>query len=161
MHERSHLLTGYIVLWADGGVPRSCAGTDRHRVVSFVDDDNSIFESDIEKLATAGITRGCNPPQNDRFCPDDRVTRAVMATFLTRALNLPTDPPAGFFVGEQSKALVTRYESRRDTTEGQIPDIYNASYLPRSFATGMDVLPDPDDVDIVNSPGRYTGWDLL
>ena len=84
-----------------------------------------------------------------------------MATFLTRALNLPTDPPAGFSVGEQSKALVTRYESRRDTTEGQIPDIYNARYLPRSFATGMDVLPDPDDVDIVNSPGRYTGWDLL
>ena len=41
----------------------------------FVDDNDSIFESDIEKLAAAGITAGCNPPDNDRFCPDNHVTR--------------------------------------------------------------------------------------
>ncbi|MEA2002907.1 MAG: S-layer homology domain-containing protein, partial [Actinomycetota bacterium] len=55
----------------------------------FVDDDGSIFEADIERLATAGITKGCNPPINDKYCPDDQVTRAQMAAFLTRALNLP------------------------------------------------------------------------
>jgi len=128
---------------------------------SFADDDGSIFETDIEKLAQAGITQGCNPPANDQFCPYSRVTRAQMATFLTRALDLPTQPPPGFALGNEDRALVTRYESRRDTSEGQIPDIYNARYSPRSFTTGLDVLPDPDDVDLVNSPGRYDGWDVL
>ncbi len=42
---------------------------------TFRDDDNSIFESAIEWLAATGITKGCNPPVNDRFCPDDTVTR--------------------------------------------------------------------------------------
>lgn len=60
----------------------SPTGTDR-----FVDDD-SIFEADIEALAAAGITLGCNPPANDRFCPADPVTRAQMASFLVRALDL-------------------------------------------------------------------------
>jgi hypothetical protein len=55
---------------------------------SFVDDDWSVFESDIEWLAESGITKGCNPPANDRFCPDARVTRGEMAAFLVRALGL-------------------------------------------------------------------------
>ena len=53
----------------------------------FVDDDDSIFEADIDKLATAGVTKGCNPPTNDRFCPTDNVTRGQMAAFLRRALS--------------------------------------------------------------------------
>jgi hypothetical protein len=53
---------------------------------SFLDDNNSVFEQDIEKLKTAGVTSGCNPPLNDRYCPDDYVTRAQMAAFLYRAL---------------------------------------------------------------------------
>jgi hypothetical protein len=52
----------------------------------FSDDDDSIFEADIERLAAAGITRGCNPPANTRFCPDAAVTRAQMAAFLVRAM---------------------------------------------------------------------------
>ena len=58
-------------------------GTDTDR---FVDDDSSIFEGDINRLAAAGITLGCNPPDNDRYCPDRFVSRAEMASFLTRAL---------------------------------------------------------------------------
>nr|MDJ0665582.1 S-layer homology domain-containing protein [Acidimicrobiia bacterium] len=59
----------------------------------FRDDDGSIFEADIERLAAAGITAGCNPPANDRFCPDKPVTRAQMAAFLRRGLtNEGTDP---------------------------------------------------------------------
>ena len=54
----------------------------------FVDDNDSIFETDIERLSAAGITAGCNPPTNNRFCPDGRVTRGQMAAFLVRALNL-------------------------------------------------------------------------
>jgi hypothetical protein len=40
-------------------------------------------------LAEAGITKGCNPPGNDRLCPDDPVTRGQMAAVLTRALGFP------------------------------------------------------------------------
>jgi hypothetical protein len=54
----------------------------------FTDDNNSVFEGAIDRLATAGVTRGCNPPVNDRFCPDQPVTRGQMAAFLTRALDL-------------------------------------------------------------------------
>ena len=52
----------------------------------FIDDDQSVFEGAIDRLGTAGITRGCNPPANTRFCPDDEVTRGQMAAFLKRAL---------------------------------------------------------------------------
>ena len=52
----------------------------------FDDDDNSIFEDDIDRLATAGVTIGCNPPANTNFCPLGNVTREQMAAFLRRAL---------------------------------------------------------------------------
>ena len=54
----------------------------------FVDDDGSIFEDAIAKLAAAEITLGCNPPLNDRFCPNDPVTRGQMAAFIRRANNI-------------------------------------------------------------------------
>ncbi|MDH4115893.1 MAG: S-layer homology domain-containing protein [Acidimicrobiia bacterium] len=65
-------------------------------VDTFTDDDNSVFQGDIEKLAKSGITRGCNPPTNDRFCPDDPVTRGQMAAFLVRALDLTESDPDPF-----------------------------------------------------------------
>ena len=52
----------------------------------FADDGDSIFEDDINWLAAAGITLGCNAPINDQFCPDGSVTRGQMAAFLHRAL---------------------------------------------------------------------------
>jgi hypothetical protein len=52
----------------------------------FEDVEGSVFAEDIAALADAGITRGCNPPANDSFCPDDPVTRGQMAAFLHRAL---------------------------------------------------------------------------
>ncbi|MDP3984778.1 MAG: S-layer homology domain-containing protein [Acidimicrobiia bacterium] len=55
----------------------------------FTDDSSSIFQADINRLAAAGITKGCNPPTNNRFCPGDSVTRDQMAAFLARALDLP------------------------------------------------------------------------
>lgn len=53
----------------------------------FIDDDGSIFEDDIDKLGAAGITKGCNPPENTKFCPADEVSRGAMAAFLHRALD--------------------------------------------------------------------------
>jgi hypothetical protein len=52
----------------------------------FSDDDQSVFQTDIDRLATAGVTKGCNPPTNDAYCPEAAVTRGQMATFLRRAL---------------------------------------------------------------------------
>jgi hypothetical protein len=39
--------------------------------------------TNVDKLATAEITRGC---ATDRYCPSDPVTRQQMAAFLRRAL---------------------------------------------------------------------------
>jgi hypothetical protein len=51
----------------------------------FVDvPDSNVFHSDIDWLAESGVTRGCNPPENTRFCPEDGVTRESMAAFLHR-----------------------------------------------------------------------------
>ena len=54
----------------------------------FVDDEGNPFEDSINKLANHRITVGCNPPDNDQFCPDRTLTRAEMATFFVRALGL-------------------------------------------------------------------------
>ena len=52
----------------------------------FDDDDESIFEGNIDRLRVAGVTMGCNPPDNTNFCPEDPVQRDQMASFLARAL---------------------------------------------------------------------------
>ncbi|MPZ53176.1 MAG: hypothetical protein GEU79_10670 [Acidimicrobiia bacterium] len=57
---------------------------------AFTDDNDSVFQADIQALAAAGITRGCNPPENTLFCPNNEVLRSEMATFLTRGLELQT-----------------------------------------------------------------------
>ena len=59
-------------------------------------DESSPHTASIQTLHAAGITSGCSQ-QPPRFCPNQPVTRAHMATFLTRALNLPApERPAGF-----------------------------------------------------------------
>jgi hypothetical protein len=50
----------------------------------FTDDDDSMFEVDIEWMAASGITIGCNPPANDNFCAESNVTRGQMAVFMHR-----------------------------------------------------------------------------
>ena len=57
----------------------------------FSDDNGNVHESYIEQAARLGITLGCNPPDNDRYCPSDKVTRAQMVAFLARALGEPDD----------------------------------------------------------------------
>ena len=55
----------------------------------FFDDEGSVHEESIDKLAEAGITRGC---ERYLFCPHDKVTRAQMVVLLARALGLTTTP---------------------------------------------------------------------
>lgn len=58
----------------------------------FIDDQDHFAEGSINAISLAGITRGCNPPVNDQFCPDATLTRGEMAVFLTKALGLPDGP---------------------------------------------------------------------
>lgn len=58
---------------------------------TFYDDDQGGYQWAIEEIAAEAITRGCNPPFDDAFCPEGFVTRGQMAAFLSRALSLP--PP--------------------------------------------------------------------
>ncbi len=54
----------------------------------FVDDEASIFEGDINRLAASGITLGCNPPSEHELLPEsDRKAR-----------------PDGFVPGESAPA---------------------------------------------------------
>ncbi len=50
----------------------------------FGDDNDSIHEANINRIAEAGITGGCAP---DRYCPRSNVTRGQMAAFLHRAVD--------------------------------------------------------------------------
>ena len=52
----------------------------------FTDDEDSKHEDNINRLAAAGITRGCSLT---RYCPLTEMSRAQMASFLARALRLP------------------------------------------------------------------------
>lgn len=52
---------------------------------AFDDDDGSVHEAAINRVAAAGITFGCD---TRRFCPNGRVTRAQMASFLSRGFEL-------------------------------------------------------------------------
>ena len=47
----------------------------------------------IQAIADAGITNGCNPPTNDNYCPKDTVTREQMASFLARTAGLGANKP--------------------------------------------------------------------
>jgi subtilisin family serine protease len=63
----------------------------------FTDDEGSVHEPNINRVAAAGITAGCD---GSRYCPDGVVTRAQMATFLGRALDLaPT--ATDYFVDDE------------------------------------------------------------
>ena len=99
-------------------------------VDQFLDDDSSTFEEDINAIAQAGITLGCNPPDNDRFCPDDSVTRAQMATMLTRALGLDSAAPDLFS------------DDTGSTHEGAINAIGAAGITTGCESTGLNFCPD-------------------
>ena len=82
---------------------------------AFTDDDGSVHEHDINGFAAAGITRGCNPPANDRFCPKQPVTRQEMASLC--GLGLP--PAGGKFVDTAGRS---RCRDRRLAAAGSLSD---------------------------------------
>ena len=109
--------------------------TDR-RNDAFVDDDDSIFEADIERLAAAGITKGCNPPTNNRFCPDGKVTRSQMAAFLVRGLGYTDDGGGNLFIDDDGSVFEADIDrlGTAGVTKGCNPPA-NTRYCPNSFVT--------------------------
>lgn len=98
----------------------------------FTDDDGITFEADIDKLATAGVTRGCNPPTNDNYCPGRSVTREQMAAFLVRALGLTDDGGGNSFVdddGSVFEADIAKLAASGITTGCNPPD--NDMFCPK------------------------------
>lgn len=82
--------------------------------------DSNIFHDDITWLADAGVTLGCNPPSNDRYCPSDNVTREQMAAFMRRlAENRVVD--AGTLNGKGANQYSTLIEGAA-CVAGDCPD---------------------------------------
>ena len=101
----------------------------------FVDVDNASSHADsINAVYAAGITTGCG--QNPlSYCPDSHVTRAQMATFLTRALKLTEAADAGFVdvdnTSSHADSINAVYAAGITTGCGQNP----LSYCPDSHVT--------------------------
>lgn len=97
----------------------------------FVDDDGSMFEDAINGIAEAGITFGCNPPDNTRYCPEDPVTREQMAAFLDRAYDPPQTDQDHFVDDDDSmfEDAINRIAAARITYGCNPPD--NTRYCPK------------------------------
>jgi hypothetical protein len=102
----------------------------------FGDDDGSTFEGDINRLAEAGISKGCNPPSNDRFCPDNKVTREQMAAFLVRAIGYVDDGGGNLFIDDDDSIFENDIDKlgTAGITKGCNPPV-NDMYCPGSVVT--------------------------
>jgi glucose/arabinose dehydrogenase len=127
----------------------------------FTDDDTSIHQTDIDRIATAGITKGCNPPDNDEFCPTDFVTREQMASFMTRAFGLSDTGPGDWFIDDDTsihEVDIDRIATAGITRGCNPPD--NDEYCPRDYVTreqmasfisrayGLTTMTPPDRPDL-------------
>ena len=105
---------------------------------TFRDDDLSVFQPDIEWLAAAGITKGCNWPFGDHFCPDQSVSRAEMATFLVRALGLqPVSEQRFLDVAADTHAANINAVAAAGITLGCVPD--GSRYCPEQPVTRTEM----------------------
>ncbi|HVR79950.1 MAG TPA: S-layer homology domain-containing protein [Acidimicrobiia bacterium] len=102
----------------------------------FIDDNNSVFENAIDRLATAGVTQGCNPPNNTRYCPNDLVTRGQMAAFLGRAFNYTDNGGGDWFIDDNGSVFENAIDRLRTAgvTQGCNPPLNNR-YCPNDFVT--------------------------
>lgn len=65
---------------------------------------SSTFHNAIDWMAETGITVGCNPPDNDRYCPSEPVTRGQMSAFMKRLAEFQV-VDAGTLGGKSPAAL--------------------------------------------------------
>ncbi|MCZ6519417.1 MAG: S-layer homology domain-containing protein, partial [Actinobacteria bacterium] len=74
----------------------------------FSDDNDSEFETDINKIAAAGISTGC---ALDRFCPDRDLTRGEMAAFIARAFGFSETDGGNRFVDDDDSQFEAQIEA--------------------------------------------------
>ena len=146
----------WVVRLLDGGDPAAVTST------SFDDVDAAGFHAAfIERMFDRGVTRGCG--EGASFCPDDPVTRAQMAVFLSRAYDLAdgedpgfADVPAGHWAGADIAKLAASgithgcgnesFCPSDDTTRAQMATfLWRAENQaePEMIADGFDVQPTP------------------
>jgi 5'-nucleotidase len=143
----------------------------------FTDTDSSIFDEDILKLSAADITRGCNPPDNDLFCPDDPVTRGQMAAFYVRALDITSSDGATDFTDTDghvfqeeilklSAAGITRGCNPPDDTEfcpdAPVTRAQMAAFFHRADTQGvpLQILSINDFHGNIETTGSWLGEDV-
>jgi peptidoglycan hydrolase-like protein with peptidoglycan-binding domain len=109
--------------------------------VSFTDTNGHVFESAVSWLAGHGITEGCNPPDNTRFCPDRRVTRGEMSALFKRAVEelIAVDPASidpARFSDTQSSIFInsTAWLAASGVTVGCNPPD-NTKFCPDQYVT--------------------------
>ena len=73
----------------------------------FVDTEGNTHAASIDALAAAGVTAGC-ATSPARYCPADSVTRAQMATFLTRAVS--TGPLSVILASEEPRSVTGPFQ---------------------------------------------------
>lgn len=103
----------------------------------------------IERMVQLGVTQGCG--NGSGYCPDDPVTRAEMAAFLSRAYRLPDGPDPdlddvphyAWYAADVAKLVAsgitsgcgdgTNFCPEQDTTRGQMATfLYRAENRPES-----------------------------
>ena len=94
-----------------------------------VDARFSAFESDIEWVFNEGITSGCSA---ERYCPADSVTREQMASFLARALSLPSATKDWFTDDETS---IHEVDINRVAEAGIATGCGGTNYCPKAVVT--------------------------
>ena len=104
------------------------------------------FELEINRLYAAGVTTGCTPTT---FCPDDGVTRAQMAAFLVRALELPATAEAPFtdlgsvFVDEINRLYAAGITTGCGASTYCPDDPVTRAQMATFLVRGLDLTPIP------------------
>jgi hypothetical protein len=132
---------------------------------AFRDDNGSVFQADINSLAQAGITKGCNPPANDGFCPTRSITRGEMAAMLVRAFHLPASDQ-NLFTDDDDSVFETEIDrlGTAGITKGCAPNRFcptafvtraqMASFLRRALGLTPIVPPPPISTTTPNPSSR-------
>jgi hypothetical protein len=145
----------FLALLAALVVALGMVGDARAVAAPFSDIDGHRFENDIEWLRVSELTQGCG---GGRFCPDGLVTRAQMATFLARALELPATSVDHFSDDEglshegainrvATAGITVGCASGRFCPSGLVTRAQMASFLARAFdldPSGVDWFGDDD-----------------
>ncbi len=140
---------------------------------SFVDVSASWWWSPhVERLVETGVLKGCQQTPEPLFCPHETLSRAQIATLLTRALDLPKAPPAGFIDTEGNyhqsaidslagtgitrgcSAQPARYCPNQPVTRAQLASFLTRTILPTEH-TAEEIAP-----EVVSVPGRSMVGDI-